>query len=92
MARSIEQLAAWAKLHRFCLDGRAAIQLTDDMRGAVIETENKLQYLCKVEAATIRLLRILIRMDAFRDPLERAALAGIMLLVTKVDRGESVDI
>lgn len=63
MARSIEQLEAWAKLLDLCNDGCEVFSTTEVMRESVIEVEKELGRLHKIEDIAIILVR---KLNKFR--------------------------
>lgn len=58
MARSVEELEAWAELLKLCIDDCKVFSTTPAMRHAVVEVEMELTRLHKMEDCAIRLARL----------------------------------
>lgn len=59
MARSVKELEAWAALLELCGDDCQVFDTTPAMRSAILEVEQELHRLHKIEDCAVRLCRLL---------------------------------
>lgn len=62
MARSADQLSAWAELLELCEDECEVFRTSATMRGAIVEVELELARLHKIEVAAIEIAQLLKRL------------------------------